>query len=163
MCSPEIFATISLAFVGPKILRSAYCEFECGEFRTHLATPLYVTELLRHVQKNALNLASVHGSHSDFIEAILTAYASINTASPLTKGRTNSKYFKAFTEKHSAISLSFSLSQAVAAAPEDNEKGIPFRPVTPIFQTSLLTQLFVRRLDPPKAAGSPPCYHFIER
>jgi hypothetical protein len=156
MSSPEIFATISLAFVGPKILRSAYCEFECGEFRSHLATPLYVTELLRH-------LVSVHGSHSDFIEAILTAYASINTASPLTKGRTNSKYFKAFTEKHSAISLSFSLSQAVAAAPQDNEKGIPFRPVTPIFQTSLLTQLFVRRLDPPKAAGSPPYYHFSER
>ena len=119
--SPDIFAAISLTLVSSTSQWSMHCELLCTKDRSSPSWPYHVAQLLRHVQECALKLASANDFSHSFMWALSNACAIVNTA-PLTSPCMNSEYISTFIKEHSTISLSFPLSQALAATTSSNEK-----------------------------------------
>lgn len=119
--SSDIFAAISLTLVSSTSQWSMQCELLCTEDRSSSSWPYYVAQLLRHVQECALKLVPANDSSHSFMWALLNACAIVNTT-PSPSSYMNSEYFSTFVKEHTAISLSFPLSQVLAAASVSSEK-----------------------------------------
>jgi hypothetical protein len=101
MSAPELFASVSLMLF--KLARTHSSDL--------FSQTNFTAQLLKHAQVDALNLASTHGSHSDFMKRLLAAYAVINTAH-VPSPTLGLQCFSSFIEEHSKISFSGDIPDA---------------------------------------------------
>lgn len=158
LSSPDIFAGISLTLVSSTSQWSMHCELLCTEDRSSSSWPYYVAQLLRHVQECALQLVSTNDCGHSFMWALLNACAIVNTT-PLKSPYVNSEYLNTFVKEHTTISLSFPLSQVLAASSVSNEKtelsrtdhlhvqSVPFNPTLSLTPRSSQCSLLASMLS----------------